>query len=276
LAEQAKVLVAEAEEKNLRGDAFNERLDRWHMCSLCEQTYHGVVRCALGWACWKTYLGRPEANWARRVAMTDLGIGLKDAGHFEDALSVQEAELSTERRPGASELDLLIVQGNLATSYQLLGRLEEAMSLRRDVYSATLRLHGEEHAETIREASNYAVTLGELQRFEEAKALLRKMIPVARRVLGASHDSTIRTQWIYARSLWGDRGAKYDDVRAAMKMLEETERTACHVLGPSHPTSIEIGQDLKMMRARLYHSNTLVFAVAIAIIAWLWRYLTNE
>jgi hypothetical protein len=73
-----------------------------------------------------------------------------------------------------------------------------------------------------------------------------------------------------------DRGGNIDDIREAVTMLAETERAARHVLGPSHPTSIEIGQDLKMMRARLYHSNTLVFAVAIAIIAWLWRYLTNE
>ena len=24
--------------------------DRWHTCGLCEQPYHGVVACALGWA----------------------------------------------------------------------------------------------------------------------------------------------------------------------------------------------------------------------------------
>ena len=44
-------LIAEAEENNL-DDA--QRWSRWHSCGLCEQDYHGVVRCALGWACWKT------------------------------------------------------------------------------------------------------------------------------------------------------------------------------------------------------------------------------
>ena len=65
LAEQAKILVAEAVENNLGDDAFNKRWARWHTCSLCEQDYHGAVFCALGWACWKTYLGRPEGhrNW---------------------------------------------------------------------------------------------------------------------------------------------------------------------------------------------------------------------
>ena len=48
LAEQAKILVAEVEENNLGYNALNERFARWSTCSLCEQNYHGVVRCALG------------------------------------------------------------------------------------------------------------------------------------------------------------------------------------------------------------------------------------
>ena len=44
-----------AQENNLGAKAKDARFDRWYECSLCEQSYHGVVRCALGWACWKTY-----------------------------------------------------------------------------------------------------------------------------------------------------------------------------------------------------------------------------
>ena len=76
---------------------------RWFKCSLCEQEYHGVVVCALGWACWKTYVGRPETDSTRLYAMTLLGNGLSAAEHHEDALSVQEAELAMMRRLGASE-----------------------------------------------------------------------------------------------------------------------------------------------------------------------------
>ena len=95
---QAKILFAEAEENNLDWNAKNPRWMRWYLCSLCEQEYHGVVACALGWACWKTYLGRPETDQVHRMAMGTLGNGLHDAGHHEDALSVREAELSTLRR----------------------------------------------------------------------------------------------------------------------------------------------------------------------------------
>ena len=62
LARQAKILVAEAEERDLDDDAFNARWRRWDECRLCEQDYHGVVRCVLGWACWKTYVGRREGT----------------------------------------------------------------------------------------------------------------------------------------------------------------------------------------------------------------------
>ena len=100
LALQAKLLAAEAEEKKLDGEALDAVWARWHTCSLCEHEYHGVVRCALGWACWRTYVGRPEVDWARRDAMMQLGNGLADVDHHEDALPVREAELAIHRRLG--------------------------------------------------------------------------------------------------------------------------------------------------------------------------------
>ena len=110
LAEQAKILVAEVEGSNLDYKAQNERWNRWHMCGLCEQRYHGVVNCALGWACWKTYLGRLEEDKVRRMAMTLLGNDLTCAQRHEDALSVLEAELALQRRLGDSGGNILAVR----------------------------------------------------------------------------------------------------------------------------------------------------------------------
>ena len=171
LAEQAKILVAEAEENNLDNKVQNERWSRWHTCSVCEQHYHGAVCGALSWACWKTYVSRPETDGPRRGAMTELGNGLHEADRNEEALSVQEVELSMARRLSAPEDHILGLMGNLASTYTELGRGEEALPLRRDVYSGCLRLHGEEHEETLREASNYASCLNRIERFKEAKAV---------------------------------------------------------------------------------------------------------
>ena len=124
--------------------------------------------------------------------MMALGNGLYQADHFEDALSVEEAQLSMMRRLGASEQNLLIAQSNLASTYQMLGQHEKALRMRQDVYSGYLKTKGELHIVTLREAFNYASGLVDLKRFKEAKSLLRKTIPVARSVLGDNHRLTFR------------------------------------------------------------------------------------
>jgi tetratricopeptide (TPR) repeat protein len=235
LAEQAKILVAEAEENNLEYKVKSRRWERWHTCSLCEQEYHGVVKCALGWACWKTYLGRPEMNETRGMAMNLLGRGLFAAEHHADALSVSEAELSWLRRRGASVNDILIVQSNIANTYAYLGRHEHALQLKRDVYSGRLRLNGEKHEDTLLEANNYSTALTRLDRFEEARSLLRKIIPIARRVLGESSDLTIRMRANYAIALYRNDSATLDDLREAVTTIEDTERIARRVFGGAHP-----------------------------------------
>ena len=245
LAEQAKILVAEAEENNLGDEVFDERFRRWNKCSLCEQDYHGVVACALGWACWKTYVGRQEADQARRMAMTDLGNGLYAAVHDADALCVQEAELSMERRLGAPEEHILVVQGNIASTHQLLGRGKQALLLRRDVYFGFLKLKGEENVNTLREADNYAVSFFGAKRFQEAKSLLRKTILVARRVLGENDGTTLRMRFTYAETLYKDDRATLGDLREAASTLEETERITRRVLGVSHPVVVDIEESLQ-------------------------------
>ena len=59
------------------------------------------------------------------AAMTQLGNGLADALHHEDALSVQEAELAMLRRLGASEASILARRAILRT------RMESSDGLKR-------------------------------------------------------------------------------------------------------------------------------------------------
>ena len=251
LAEQAKILLAEAEDNNLGVDKLQAAMDRWHTCSLCEQDYHGVVLCALGWACWKTYLGRPETDPTRIGAMRLLAGGLCGAKHYTDALSVYEAEFSMLRRLGDSESNLLAVQSNLASLYQFLGRSEEALSVRQEVYSVNLKLNGKQHGLTLIAANNYAHCLLTLRKCEEAKSLLRKTVPVARRVQREGDENTLRLRWNYARALREDDGATLDDLRKAVTTLEETAPIARRVLGISHPLALSIENYLQEAQAAL-------------------------
>ena len=251
LAEEAKILFDEAVENNLGEKAWDARWQRWHTCSLCEQQYHGVVMCALGWACWKTYVGRPERDGPRINAMRLLGLGLFDAGHNEDALSVQEAELSMWRRVGASGVRILDVQTNLSNTYAQMGRLGQVLQMDQDIYRGRVKFHGEEDITTLNAASNYANSLTGHLRFKEAKSLLGKTMPVARRILGESNDITLRLKKIYGRALHEDPGATLDDLREAVTMLEDAARIARRVLGPSHPSTEDTVHSLQKARAAL-------------------------
>ena len=255
-AEQAKIWVAEAEENNLGKKAEDERFARWYSCSQCKQEYYGVTRCALGWACWKTYLGRSKGDWSQCLAMDQLANGLYAADRYEDALSVREVELSAMRRLGAPEESMLAVQGNLAATYGEVGRSEEAANSFRDVYFGTLKLYGEEEAETLRATNNYANSLFDLQRFKEGKILLRKPIAVARRVFGETDRNTLKIRSLYAQALYRDQDATLDDLREAVVTLENLDRTARRVLGGAHPTTVNIERALQMARAMLAARET--------------------
>jgi hypothetical protein len=152
----------------------------------------------------------------------------------------------------ASEESILIVQGNLAITYGDLGDQEKALSMERDVYSGHLKLKGEEHPDTLREAVNYASTLIALERFEEVKPRMLQMMPVVRRVLGESNDLAIIIRWNYARALYEDPAATHGDLREAVNTLEETERTARRVLGGAHPITEGIDESLQDARDALH------------------------
>ena len=166
-----------------------------------------------------------------------------------------QAELSTLRRFGGSEKDILAVQNNLACTYDELGR-PEVLQMNRDVYNGYLKLHGEEHVNTLRATNNYALCLVDLQRYEEAKPLLRKTIPVARRVLGDSNEFTLRMRLNYAGALCRDAGATVDDLRKAVMMLEESEPIARRVLGSAHPLVAGIERVLLCAREVLRRRET--------------------
>ena len=228
--------------------------ERWHTCGLCEQHYHGVVGCALGWACWKTYMGRPEMDSLRKSAVGLLAGGLYNAKHWEAALSVREAQLSMRRRDGASEDRILTVQSQIANTYDALGLDQESHQMSRDVYSISIKLYGEEHEDTLMGALSYATSLLRLERFIEAQSLLLKAMPVAQRVVGENHELTHRMRFTYAVVLYRDPGATLEDLRSAVTTLEDIEGIARRVYGVTHPLTGRVehhlGNARTLLRAR--------------------------
>ena len=146
---------------------------------------------------------------------------------------------------------MLIVQSNLANTYEQLGRKEQALSMRRDVYSGRFKFSGEEDLSTLIAANNYAMSLNDLKRFKESRALLRRTMPVARRALGESHEIMLWIRWTYVKALYMKDGATLDDLREAVETLGETVRTARRVLGGAHPLTVDIEHGLRSLRETL-------------------------
>ena len=250
LAEQAKILVAEVEENNLGHEAFNERWTRWYSCSLCEQGYHGVVIGALGWACWKTYVGR-QVDGPKMNAMAQLANGLSETQQHEVALSVREAELSTLRRLGQTEEQINNSKANLAFSYECLGRHEEALVLRRELYAwgVTFKLPTDE---IIIYASNLAVSLKDNKCFEEARCFLRERIAEGfHRTLGVDHLQVMKMRAYYAQALSDDDRPSRDDLVEAIGIYEDLSSQTRRVLGGSHPFTGATQQNLLHVRWKL-------------------------
>ena len=69
--------------------------------------------------------------------------------------------------------------------------------------------------------------------------------------------------------------ATSDDLREALAMLEDLAPIARRVLGGAHPLTKEIEGDLQKAQFMLLRVCSLLpygaFAVAVAVIAWVWR-----
>jgi hypothetical protein len=209
---------------------------------------------------WPTRGPRARAPPARETRRRRDGASLEPTPRKATVLEATAVEATAVEATAAaaptrsfdsSRTYVLVAQGNIACAYVELGRDEEAVLMRRDVYSGWLKLNGEENGHTLLAANNYAASLNRLQRFEEAKALLRKTIPVARRVLGEENRLVLKMRRLYANALYGDPGATLDDLRKAVTTLEDAERIARRVLGGAHPTTVGIERRLREARAAL-------------------------
>ena len=250
LAEQAKILCDEAEENNLDIKVQQAKWDRWDTCGLCEQGYHGVVACALGWACWKTYLGRPEADWTRKTAMTRLGNGLMPV-HPDEALVVYQAAAAAYKRfhpryPRAQ----LVCQNNIAGCMSSLGRHADAIVIYRAIYKTRLATYRNSDPDTISSMYNLSTSLvrwAEEERkpgwFAEARSLTREQIPVAQQVFGPTHEITLKLRATYADAIRCDmENCSREEMMEAASVLTDVSRTALRVLGAEHPLTREIGE----------------------------------
>ena len=84
-----------------------------------------------------------------------------------------------------------------------------------------------------------------LERYAEAHSLLHPHLPRARRAFGADVEGLIQIRWNYAYCLSQDDESSTDDVLEAVGILEELSQTTLRILGPAHPLTKRIQNNLE-------------------------------
>ncbi len=248
-------------------DALDNAMIRWEVCALCGQEHHGAVRGALGWACWKTYVGRPETEFIRNDALAALGRSLGTAQHHEESLVAFESRLEIMKRvfPFIAPVAIIMCKDNISTCYDNLGRYDEALALKRELYTSWLRLAGPKGVDTYRAALNLAIVL--LRRPEEnaseAKSFLGEVLPRAERALGPDHNHTLEMRVMLGDATHKAPDATLDDCREAEKNLQDVIRRYRRRFGDAHPlmgcaTTILVSCQHKIKLLRLRNGYALI------------------
>ena len=256
LAKQAKILCDEAEENDWDDERYDESWNKWNKCGMCKQHYHGMAINALGWACWKSYVGLPEANDMRHSALRALSHCIAvDDRDGASAICIHQANIDSVRRFMPDEEGLLLhAQTNLALAYKSVGRDSEALALQREVYAQSKEL-GDEDDVFFSTVTDLALSLMEACLWGEAKTLLREHLTAASDSIGADHLETLYAHLYYAESLlYDDGGAEttYEQDRAdyleSERIAADVLRRAERIYGSRHPVTVEAQDILKEAR----------------------------
>ena len=195
----------------------------------CSRVLAGRVM-ALATAAWATYVQAPENNEKRLSAQVELSGQLLAAQRFAEARPRLEACLQTCARVG-DDARALVVTANLALSYHLEGRADDALQLTRAVFREQRRLRGPRHPETLLAASNLA---GLLLSRGDAAAALGLLREARRNAAGLARDSDVRLRLTYniAHALCATGNCE-----EAEALAEENLVLQNRVYGTAHPNA---------------------------------------
>jgi hypothetical protein len=258
LAEQTKILVTEALENNLDDKTLVERFGRWNTCSLCEQEYHGPVLCALGWACWRTYLDDDFGVTCESMAIDMLAKSLIKNKRWEEALRAYKYKLPILRtavsRDSSFQVSVLGAMRAIRLCLEHLGRADEALLTAREIYREASQFYGSSSIKTLDEALRLSNALMRQQYHREAKQILSAAVTKAENVFDSGKHSTtvLNLKNSYAAALYSFHFYGHDDyrgdLRKALVIMEELVETFSLVYGPNHNRTMSVVSNLRAAR----------------------------
>ncbi|KAJ6484270.1 P-loop containing nucleoside triphosphate hydrolase protein [Mycena vulgaris] len=153
---------------------------------------------------------------------------LEDAEQLTLALCEQRTVLS-EDHP-----DTLYAMGNLASTYQQLGKLQEAEELEVVVFEKRRKILGEDHPSTLRAMGNLANTYIKLGKLQEAEELGVVVLEKRRKILGEDHPETLHGMENLA-STYHKQGKLQEAEELEVVVLAKRRK----ILGENHPHTLE-------------------------------------
>ena len=224
---------------------------RWHTCPLCEQSYHGVVSCALGWACWRAYHTRVAVVdelflTTNCNAYRELAAGLGEAQRHAEALDVHETHFQVFQRLRPDDaLGLLALKSNTAGALESAHRFDDAIFIFRGLMDYADRQMTPESEFPLVTAVNFGRALmrcaatqpGKRHLFSEARSLLRSRMPLAERITGLESRLTLQMVDVYANATILDIDCPIETILQVKALMERMLPTMRRVLGASHPVT---------------------------------------
>ena len=115
-------------------------------------------------------------------------------GRYEIASTryLKSLDLYKELR-GKEDPNALTTTGNLALTYEKLGRLNKAEQLQEELVETQKRVLGADHLNTLTTTGNLAFTYEKLGRLNKVEQLQEELVKTKKRVLGADHLNTLTT-----------------------------------------------------------------------------------
>lgn len=194
---------------------------------------------------------RPEASERERInSKSNLATALHAERKFHEAekLFIEVAE-SCERALNASASDIASAWNNVAAVYFEQGRLADAEEYYRRAYGLQGRATPNQLA-ALTIGNNLALLYAEQRKTAEAESLYQEVLTRLRAVVGNEHQSVATTLnnlgLLYRQLGRRDEAVKY--VGAALEISEK-------LLGPMHPTSLEVARSYVIVLRQAHHKK---------------------
>jgi hypothetical protein len=165
---------------------------------------------------------------------------LSEQGYDSEAEKFQIKVLDVRSRTfGEEHPNTIWAMGNLANTYESLGKYADAETLQIKVLDIRNRLFGEEHPDTIGAMQNLANAYHSSGKYADAEKLQIKVLDLRNRVLGEEHRHTISAMGNLAIT-YRNLGKYTDAEKLQIRVLDLRNR----LLGEEHPNTISAMSNL--------------------------------